>query len=571
MIIRHLSGRPCFLYVALAVMGCVWLVNLPLRGTDLWDHVNYGRITIASDTWPDQDPLLPLAAKSEFINPAWGSQLVMASLIDSPWLGLAAMQLLHAFLILACVGIIGYAVGCQSGSGILASAAAGCFLWINWQQFLIVRPQTVGLFFYCLLFCLLQLRFDRFRIIQVAICLLFLLWVNLHGSFTMGLFLIGITGMGRLADDAMRVWVVRKRWLSSHRISNQLANMSLISGLRRSGFLRLLVLGCLCAVAATLNPAGVDIYEEVLRVGSHPNMANMIEWKPLSLDMKQGRAAAICFGVLIATCVVGRRRLQAGPIFLFFLTGILMLWSSRMINWWAPIASYLIGVQGASAVTQVSRLWRQQNQSAPKPLRRHWYFDWNDGVCLLIAVTAVTFGSAWGKQIAGRPQPERQILAQDTPSEIADFLAEQPGLIDQIDDGSNHLLFCPAEWTGYLMSETRECLPQANGEQRLRFRIRPMVSTHVHVIPPKVWNHFLAIHQGHRLSLKFIDDYKINVLIVERQRQTALLNQLRRARSFSAIFECRQAVVFQRNSENTMEEEHDGRRTGLASRIDLAE
>ena len=54
----------------------------------------------------------------------------------------------------------------------------------------------------------------------------------------------------------------------------------------------MLLLTQLSAAAVLLNPFGLEIYYAVLKVGSHPNIATMFEWEPLTLRMKQGQVAA---------------------------------------------------------------------------------------------------------------------------------------------------------------------------------------------------------------------------------------------------------------------------------------
>ena len=542
-----ISLRRSIFMAAMAVVFVTYLNGLKLRQTDLWDHVNYGRIFIAANDLPNTEPLLPLASDGPFVNPAWGSQVLMASCVDSVTLGLAGIQTGHGIMVLLCISMIGLAVLKKSGSPISAVLASMLYLHVNWQQFLVIRPQTIGLLFYTGLFVLLSQNQDRHRTGQATILFTFIVWANLHGSFTMGLFLIGVVGIGRLLN--LTIGILRRPQVTNttaKKISFHLKYTFFMRLLQQSGFNRLLFLGLGSAAAVLFNPYGIYVYEEVLRVGGHPNMQNMIEWRPLSLSMKQGRAAGFACVLLVTFAVITRRRWQTQNILLFMLLGMLMLWSSRMINWWAPVASYLVGIQAASAFR---KLLAKPNTSPTKVSLRQSPIV--EGMVLFATSIAIFLSSPLGQKTINQSSADRQLLEARTPINVATFLKDTPQNTPQNTPSGNPnlgrgIIFCPAEWTGYLMSATRQTHALHPNDIETMFPFRPLVSTHVHVIPPAVWNDFLRLHWGRPSSLSILNRYQIDTVIVDCSRQRKLAERIETSQRFEKIYHDSTAQVWRR-------------------------
>lgn len=491
---------------------------------------------------PDIEPLLPLSQKADFINPAWGSQVLMALVVDSSWLGLPAIQLCHALLVLLGIATVGFAVGWRNGSALFAIAAAGSCLYVSWQQTLVVRPQTAGVWFFCALFALLALKLDRIRAVQILIVLGFAVWANLHGSFPLGLFLIGITGIGRAFDFCLVSRRFAKAgWMLIPETMVGRRRVFLSSVLQRSGFYRLLALGICCVVASVLNPYGSTIYEEVIRIGGHPNMSSMIEWRPLSLSMKQGRAAAWLMAALIPAILFTRRRLQCGNMLLLMILGLLTIWSSRMINWWAPIASYLVGIHSASAISRIRWPRLGSTRLSRTSFRQ---FKAAQALAVGIALALIVTSSSWAR---GRSTAE--ILDHGTPVELGEYLKNIVNSAAAADTAEEHLLFsgivfCPAEWTGYLMSEARKTLPVHGAGWQAEFPLKSMVSTHVHVISPEVWDDFLAIHLGESECIRLLDQYQINAIVLDRSRHGKLWETIRDSGQFAQTFSSKRCMLW---------------------------
>ncbi|MEZ6046497.1 MAG: hypothetical protein R3C11_13185 [Planctomycetaceae bacterium] len=167
--------------------GLVFFAQRPLWHTDLWGHLSYGRMIWNSGQLPTSEPWLLIGDQREVIDTAWLSQLLLYG--TETISGTGGLQLGYALtLTLMCLMIFltAYQLSQRMFVSLLGTAL---FLWLEWEQFKIIRPQLAGSLFYVLLCCRFQLPLKPSLIWWLPPILL--LWANLHGSFIMGL---GLTG-----------------------------------------------------------------------------------------------------------------------------------------------------------------------------------------------------------------------------------------------------------------------------------------------------------------------------------------------------------------------------------------
>ena len=75
---------------------------------------------------------------------------------------------------------------------------------------------------------------------------------------------------------------------------------------------------------------------------------DLVEWQPLTLQMRQGQAAAVVAVASIAAYWLTPRRISATELILLVGLGVAMLRGSRMIVWWAPLAAYFLAVHSGA-------------------------------------------------------------------------------------------------------------------------------------------------------------------------------------------------------------------------------
>jgi hypothetical protein len=493
----RMSGISVYFVVTLGLLMITVFASRPLWPTDLWDHVNYGNWMLTQQTVPGTEPLLPLADGIPMVTSAWLAQVGLASLFNTA--GFAGLQFAYGLLVVASLGIIAWGGVRLSGSTLFGFVALFAFLALNWQQFLVIRPQLIGvLLFSALAAWLLSVR-SWHRAGWIALPLAFTVWANSHGSFAIGLTALAITGMAHAINVFTRTRSLRLA-LSNQRV------------------VRLFLLTQLCAVSALINPNGLALFAEVLRVGQHPNIDSMFEWDPLTLRMRQGQVAAILGLILIVALRWSPRRLQMEEAMLLAFTAGMALWSSRMINWLAPVMALTLAAHGAAA-------WRHlRGTSRPrtKPATSGLWTVVNAGLCWVF----FAFTTLGVQTVHGRSVPVERAVSPQTPLSATEFLNSAEGLPEG-------LAFCSAEWAGFLTSFGPD-------------DFRPMVNLHVHVIPEEVWTHYQQLAAGPADWNGITDLYGINLVVTTKSRHDRLIRQIKKSAKWEPLFEDAQAVIFQR-------------------------
>src|SRR5262249_10860725 len=118
---------PRVLALFIAVIGIVfWLYSRqPLYHTDLLGHLAYGRLIWESGALPPTEPFMPLARGAPLVDTAWLAQV--AGFLAFSRGGPAAIQLLHALAIAACLAILAHGLYCRTQSVQFALAGLALF------------------------------------------------------------------------------------------------------------------------------------------------------------------------------------------------------------------------------------------------------------------------------------------------------------------------------------------------------------------------------------------------------------------------------------------------------------
>jgi hypothetical protein len=213
--------------------------------------------------------------------------------------------------------------------------------------------------------------------------------------------------------------------------------------------------------------------------------------------------------------------MHCGEILAFVSTGLLAMWSGRMLNWWAPIAGIVIGTHLIAAMRKTTT-WLKN----PQPGKRTGLWT-----VVNVGLVWILFGcTPFSSQILhGRVPAAQKLVSRETPLATVAYL-------DSAERLPQGIAFLPAEWAGYVMNRG----PKS---------IEPMVNLHVHLIPEQVWNDYIRLVNGPSDWSSLMDEYGINMAIVDKDRQSGLTKRLRESADWTAKYEDRQAVVFVRNKE----------------------
>lgn len=265
-------GFSVMLAVLLAGAVFVFCVHRPLlNDPDIWWHLRNAQGLLEHYGFVRVDSYTSTIGGRPWINPEWLSEVVYYG----AWAGCGyrGVEVVALGLIEAMLAGVGYLSWQRSGSLRPALVGAGAFLLFVTVS-LGPRMQLFG--WLCLiaelavLYGVAQGR-DRLWVLPP----LFVLWVNLHGSWPVGLVLLVLFGV-------------------------------LEGGARRR---KLVVIGALCVVAIFVNPYGwrLVVYPFLITTQHALTLANVQEWQSLDFHGFRGRAIFLLVAGLLVLRARSRR------------------------------------------------------------------------------------------------------------------------------------------------------------------------------------------------------------------------------------------------------------------------
>lgn len=291
------------------VLGAALVVGIyvPLRAfavdPDVWWHIKVGEGILASHRWPTADPYSFTAHGSPWIAYEWLGEVLLASVNRLG--GLTALLALNVILAGAIVvGLYCYA-SMRSRNSKAAFVAVAALLPIAYLSFTL-RPQMLGYAFLVLTLIILE-RFRQGHTRSLWLLpLIFLVWVNTHGTFVFGLFVLGVYWGSGLVDIH---WggLESRLWTASQR--KRLALVALLSFL-----------------ALTITPYGTQLaaYPLDMAFGQPINVANIQEWQPVAFELFYGKLF-LCLLVIFILAQVTLRLKWRLEEFALFLVGLVSL------------------------------------------------------------------------------------------------------------------------------------------------------------------------------------------------------------------------------------------------------
>jgi hypothetical protein len=281
------------------LLGAIfWSLRLFFVDPDLWWHVKVGQEILTTHRWPTTDPYSFTVAGQPWIAYEWLGEVLLAAANRVAGIrGLDALLILLGFAVLAAL----YALATIRSGNAKAGFAAVAVLIILATPSFSLRPQMLGYLFLVLtLIALVRFRQGKGRALWF-LPVLFLLWVNTHGSFVIGMGAIAAYYLGGLWD--FRVGNIEsQRWLPAERQ-------------------RLSLVFLLCLIALMITPYGTSLatYPFDMAFSQPVNVANILEWQPMPFNLPGGKlflALLIAFMIAQATLRLKWRPEEFG-LFLF--------------------------------------------------------------------------------------------------------------------------------------------------------------------------------------------------------------------------------------------------------------
>ena len=468
---------------------------LPLFHSDLWGHVSYGEWMLEQRQLPQEDPFTPLAEGVPVIATAWLSQVLLAQVTrlgDVEWIA-------HVFAltVLLTQVLLFRSLRLRGASRSVAAIMLGAVFFVAWSRHAVQRPEVFGACCFAALLWLLPTETNlAYRPGKaLALLTLFAVWANLHGSFVMGLIVLGC----QLAGEALET-ILLHGWKGIFTANPRLH-------------------GCLvqveCAVLGTLlNPYGMDLLVYSLAFPGHPNLRSVLEWFPLEMNSLEGIPMAASWLMTAVVLRLSRRRMTCTEILLLLALNAAVCARVRMIAWYAPVFGWAL----APHVEEIVQRWRK---TAPNSVNR-WISRltvcsprWAAVAVLMVWMTFVV--SPISRPIlGGHRRPPQQIFSHDTPLGLTRYLQQNP---------PKGLVAAPQWWGDWLARHS-------DGQWHV------MATTNaIHLLPQQVWTDYLAISVAEGGLERRLDRYRINTLIVGKALQPELERAIVRLPTWRTVYE----------------------------------
>jgi hypothetical protein len=298
---------------------------------DVWWHIKQGEFILTTRHVPTQDIYsLTLSGKPWFAYEWLGDALLATMYRLGGMRGLDVLLIVLGGAILIGLYTLAAIRSGNSKAAFVATAAVFVLATVSFN----LRPQMLGYLFLVLTFIILE----RFRMgkrqVVWALPILMLVWVNAHGSWIIGLGVIGVYLTSSMVEFHVGD-IEAHRWSYTDRV-------------------RLSIVFALCAGATLVTPYGTKLARYPFEVAfSLPlGVANVIEWQPMPFNLLAGKVFLVLllgFAVLqiayrftwhleefalfifaaAAACMHRRFLLIFVPVFAQLLATILAKWIPR--------------------------------------------------------------------------------------------------------------------------------------------------------------------------------------------------------------------------------------------------
>jgi hypothetical protein len=448
------------------------VLMMPIPPHDFWWHMAQGRLLAQSGQVPQFDVFSWTRPGAPFYNQSWLSQGIFYALHQLG--GVALLLFVQALLITLSYALLlrlatrRIAIERHSDAGamrVVALVLTAVMLtsFDNW----LVRPQSYAIPIFVAFFTVLTNYRLGYSKVLWPLPLLMIMWVNIHGSFVLGIGLLAI--------------VLLAEWCKM-RSGNSALN---------SSSLRLLAVWSAITIAALLiNPRGIEVLSYVKMMLADPSNKFSAEWlspTPRSLNDALFFVFAIAFFV---TLIYARRRPDLTDILLAVAFFWLAITSGRYIIWFAIVAMPTLALAIAS-----------HQKSPPSALPS----------TLNTALVAIFWLMVlpclpWLKPALDLPSPMGDLVSEETPVSATKVLRSLP------EAARPRRLFHNPPTGSYLT--------WAAPEQKV------FIDTRFEFYPPQQWRDYLQLSNGENVE-NLLQKYAFDGLLLDAQQEKPLLQALK--------------------------------------------
>jgi hypothetical protein len=251
------------------LVGAVFVpARLFIVDPDIWWHIKVGDSILSTHQWPTADPYSFTVFGQPWIAYEWLGEVLWAAVMRLG--GIRGLELLLIILGSAVMlALYGYTTLCSGNSK--AGFVACAVLLVLANASFTLRPQMLGYLFLILTLIALE-RFRQGKRGAVwFLPVLFLVWVNTHGSFVVGLGVILVYWLSGLKDFRLG-GIEAQGWPARDR--RQIALVFLLS---------------LSVLPITPYGTQLAVYPFNVALSQPVNVANIQEWQPMPFGVLGGK------------------------------------------------------------------------------------------------------------------------------------------------------------------------------------------------------------------------------------------------------------------------------------------
>ena len=468
--------------IALVALVMLRVQLTPIMPNDFWWHIAVGQMITGTREIPKVDHFSYIQSGQAYYNQPWLAQVLMYGgyRLGGP----ALLALLQALLLGGSVWLL-YTICRREGATI--RLATGCALvgalvaMDNWQ----IRPQTYAVPL-CIATLGVLLAWRRSgRAPLWALPLLMLVWVNLHGTFTLLLALCGLLWLGAVGE---------RLWFGGERTWRECGSLALWSAL--------------ALVATLVNPRGIEIGGYVAGLLTNRSVAGLVKEWASPLRVINEPMTWIFFGVcagVVAILIWRRRAVRLTDLLLLLPFTALAFQSVRNILWFgivaAPVCARLLST-GAQARRQ-------------RPVEVVFMNRLIAGMLALMVLSTLP----WWKGALGLPPELGNLLSITTPVAATEQLRalKQPP----------QRLFHEMGYGSYLAWADHPVF----------------IDPRIELYPFEQWRDYITLGQGREVD-ELARKYRFDGWLVDSEGQAGLVAALDRHPAWQRVFTADQAVYF---------------------------
>ncbi len=482
-------------------LAALFISVLPLPPNDLWWHMAAGRTMVDEGAWLQTNRwAYTLPYDAPYVYQSWLSEVLLY------WLwrigDVPLLVLMRTLVITASYGLVAWHALRRTGQGkavALALLFAVLIGWNNWT----LRPQTLALLpgaaFVVVLDAFLIRRASARWL--VALPLLMVLWVNLHGSFILGAALLALAWFGSAVS------AIRRPHGADH-------DQWRLRALMLVGFATLL--------ATMVHPLGVGVFPYVRDLLTDtPSQTRIVEWQPPTNAFSLTNTGFWFFLLVVLLPMLvarGRRRATATDLLWFAALAWLTIGGVRYAMWFALALLPFYAEQFGSLL--------RERRSIPTSAR----FATSFGLLFaaMFVATLPWFGPGRylgpeAERLFANAGPHRMLLSNTTPVAATDWLARHP---------LEGRFWVDMSYSSYTIWE----LPEKQVFADLR----------VDMFPDAIWEDYFTIAQGDQRSLALLDQWQITHLMLDRHGQAALAQLLTTTPGWCEVYGDSNTVIIAR-------------------------